>query len=501
MIQKILKFITENDMLKANDRVIVGVSGGADSVCLLFTLMEIRREIPLTLAAVHVEHGIRGEDAKEDARYVQRLCQEYDIPFRKYCYRVAEIARERKQSVEEAGRELRYQAFEEACREYHANKIAVAHHMDDDAETVLLNLFRGSGLKGLAGIPAVRGKIIRPLLCVTRQEIERYLWDRGITYRTDATNLTEEYVRNKVRLNILPYAEREINTKAVEHIVKAAGQIKEAEDFLESYAGERFKTCARIQEPKGQGPLTVSLDVSAMSAEKPVIRRLLLRRGTELLAGQMKDITARHIEMLDQLTLAGVGKEAHLPYGIIGRRGYDHIHLFRSMSCSVSGPEDAGPEDAGAAHSDRKDISRNRDRISAEFDYRVPGGVKVEPEEGGILELPGYRFLFKVRKCENSKAFPEKNYTKWFDYDKIKNGVRIRTRQTGDYMVVNSGGDHQKLKSYFIDRKIPRESRDNIPLLADADHIIWIIGYRISEWYKITKDTKRILEVQVEKEN
>ena len=192
MIQKILKFITENDMLKANDRVIVGVSGGADSVCLLFTLMEIRREIPLTLAAVHVEHGIRGEDAKEDARYVQRLCQEYDIPFRKYCYRVAEIARERKQSVEEAGRELRYQAFEEACREYHANKIAVAHHMDDDAETVLLNLFRGSGLKGLAGIPAVRGKIIRPLLCVSRQEIEQYLTEHGIAYRTDATNLTEE---------------------------------------------------------------------------------------------------------------------------------------------------------------------------------------------------------------------------------------------------------------------------------------------------------------------
>ena len=115
--------------------------------------------------------------------------------------------------------------------------------------------------------------------------------------------------------------------------------------------------------------------------------------------------------------------------------------------------------------------------------------------------MRGYRFLFQVRKWENSEAFPEKNYTKWFDYDKIKNGVRIRTRQTGDYMVVNSGGDHQKLKSYFIDRKIPRESRDNIAILADADHIIWIIGYRISEWYKITKDTKRILEVQVEKEN
>ncbi|WP_343247822.1 tRNA lysidine(34) synthetase TilS [Diplocloster hominis] len=491
MIHKIWKYITENDMLKANDRVIVGVSGGADSVCLLFTLMEIRREIPLTLVAVHVEHGIRGADSEEDARYVQQLCQEYDIPFRKYCYRVAEIAREKKQSVEEAGRELRYQAFEEACREYKANKIAVAHHMDDDAETVLLNLFRGSGLKGMAGIPAVRGKIIRPLLCVSRQEIEQYLSERGIAYRTDATNLTEEYVRNKVRLNILPYAAREINTKAVEHIVKAAGQIREAQEFLESYAGERFKTCAAIQDHKDCADRTVRLDVSAMSAEKPVIRRLLLRRAAELLAGQMKDITARHIEMLDQLTGAGVGKEVHLPYGIIGRRGYDHIDLVRIMP--LTEPQ--------FDHSDSRERVQMRGAVPAAFDYRVPGGVAVDPEERGILKLPGYRFLFKVRKCENSEAFPEKNYTKWFDYDKIKNGVRIRTRQTGDYMIVNSGGDHQKLKSYFIDRKIPRENRDSIPLLADADHIIWIIGYRISEWYKITKDTKRILEVQVEKEN
>ena len=201
----------EHHMLTPGDRVVAGVSGGADSVCLLFVLLKIREEIPFSLHGVHVNHGIRKE-AGEDAAYVEQLCSQFGLPFILVKENVRERAAAEKRSEEEMGRLVRYQAFESVMKSVGANKIAVAHNSNDQAETMLFHLFRGSGLSGLCGIRPVRDHIIRPILCLERKEIEQYLEERKIAYCKDATNEEDDYTRNRIRHHILPYAEQEIVT-------------------------------------------------------------------------------------------------------------------------------------------------------------------------------------------------------------------------------------------------------------------------------------------------
>ena len=207
--KQVKEYCDRHQMLERGDRVVLGVSGGADSVCLLFVLLALRRELDLQLHVVHVNHGIRIE-AGEDAAYVSALCEAHQVPFYLYEKDIPALAKEWSCSEEEAGRRVRYEAFEEVLRQQCCQKIAVAHNSNDRAETMLFHLFRGTGLTGLAGIRPVRGQIIRPLLCVDRAQIETYLTEKQISYRHDATNDCDDYTRNKIRHHILPYAEQEI---------------------------------------------------------------------------------------------------------------------------------------------------------------------------------------------------------------------------------------------------------------------------------------------------
>ena len=219
--EKVFAYIREHHMLQAGDRVVAGVSGGADSVCLLFLLLEWQKEVPTDIAVVHVDHGIRAE-AGEDARYVEQLCEERGIPFFLTRAEVRNRARMEKISEEEAGRRTRYEAFEKAAKEWGATKIAVAHNSNDRSETQLFHLFRGSGIRGLASILPVRDRIIRPLLCLERWEIEKFLQQRGIVYCKDATNEEDDYTRNRIRHHILPYAEENIVKGCVAHMNQTA---------------------------------------------------------------------------------------------------------------------------------------------------------------------------------------------------------------------------------------------------------------------------------------
>ena len=210
MIEKVRKYIKQYDMLMPGDTVVAGVSGGADSLCLLFMLKEFAKEMPLQLAVVHVNHGIR-EEATEDAAYVKQICEELDVPFFLKEADVEGIAKSQGISTEEAGRNVRYEAFSEVLGEHFtAGKIAVAHNANDRAETMLFHLFRGTGLTGLSGIKPVRGQIIRPLLCLSREEIEQYLVKKEIAFCIDRTNNEDTYTRNKIRHHILPFAEENI---------------------------------------------------------------------------------------------------------------------------------------------------------------------------------------------------------------------------------------------------------------------------------------------------
>ena len=464
-------------MFREGDRVVLGVSGGADSICLLFVLMKLRKLLGIELCVVHVNHGVR-EDAGEDAAYVEGLCAQYDIPFMLKEIRLAELAKELGATQEEAGRIARYQAFSEACKKYGCNKVAVAHNSNDRAETMLFNLFRGTGLKGMAGILPVRDNVVRPLLCLERREIEEYLDAGGILYKQDSTNDTDDYTRNRIRHHILNYAGEHITEGCVGNMCRAADIFAEEEGYLEEQTYGALAQCVISEE----GARAVEISVEAFLECHPVIQKRLLLLILERLSPKQQDITAVHIrDMLTLFKMSG-NRQIHLPYQIRGERIYDRVRLERCEGVGQPG----NPPWQG-------------------YDILVPPLNSVGDEHR--VNLPdGTEFIFTLLEksqdiAENQvflKNISENMYTKWYDYDKIVECLRVRTRQTGDYLTIrgNNTMQHKKLKDYMVTEKIPKGERDRIPVLADGKHVLWLAGYRISEHYKVTINTEKILQVR-----
>ena len=447
MQEKVREYIKKEHMLVSGDRIMIAVSGGADSVCLLSLLCRFQERLGLAaLSAVHVHHGLRGEEADRDADFVRSLCESLHIPLTIRRYDVASYARTHGYSVEEAGRILRYEAFAEAADLSNANRIAVAHHRDDSVETLFHHLLRGSGLRGLAGIPPVRDKIIRPLLCAGRNEIEAYLQENGMTYCLDSTNDSDDYTRNKIRRRMIPLA-REINDRAVENILQAGRFMGQADEYLEAQAAKLCKQW--VVYDAAQPVRSARIPAAVLSGEPEIIGTYVIRRMVRFCAESMRDITAEHIFQVRSLLLKETGAHTDLPGGLAAEREYDTIRVF-----------------AGAGAGGYRD-----------------------------LNLPILRFRRIL--AADRQEIPKNQYTKWFDYDKIKGTLSARTRVTGDYITIQAG-KHKSVKSYFVDQKVARRRRDEILLLAEENHVVWIVGYRISEYYKITKETKVILEVTAE---
>lgn len=457
MVNKVHEYIIKNNMLQVNDKIVLGVSGGADSVCLLFLMLELVKKYNLELFVVHINHGIRGEESDGDEAFVRNLCEKENISF--YCKRanISEIAKNKGISEEEAGRILRYETFNIACEKYGCNKIATAHNRNDSVETILFNLFRGSGIRGLTGISPVREMIIRPLLCVKREEIESYLRERNESFQTDSTNLEEIYSRNKIRLTLLPFVHNEINSKAEDHIINSGVMLKEIEEYIESNSIICYNKIVRYERDDGY-----SFFVKDLAGENIVIQKSIIRKIIYQLVNQLKDIKSDHIGIVLDLLTKGVGKSVDLPYGLIAIRGYDSITIAE------------------------KKIQKTE---QIEIETIIPGEY--------YLPWTGMNINFELKDYKRNLIIPKNSYTKWFDYDKIDNTVFIRTRKTGDFIEIDSEGSRKRIKSLFVDEKVLKEKRNSLPLLADGNHIIWVIGGRISERYKVDCNTKRILIVNV----
>ena len=459
-------FLEQHHMICPHDHIVLGVSGGADSVCLLFVLLEYAKRVPLKLSAVHVNHGIRS-DAKQDARYVEKLCREQGISFYLIEADVRDYADREKCSEEDAGRRLRYKAFHEIAEKTGADKIAVAHNCNDRAETMLFHLFRGSGLKGLCGIRPVRQKIIRPVLCLERAEIEDYLIQRQIAWRTDSTNETDDYARNRIRHHVLPYVEKELVRGCVAHMAQTADILAEAEDYMRQQTQEARASCVRESEERFE------LSVELFHKLHPAIQKRLLLMLAEELSPTGKDILSVHVAELLPLFEGTGSRKVNLPMEIVAVRSYTKVIL-----------------------------GKNRKYV------RPPLGISVSEEqlagkERFFVDLNGKgRLEFTLISGRQCEEVPRNQYTKWFDYDKIKESVYVRYRETGDFLSISGGSGqiiHKSLKDYMITEKIPREDREEIPLLTEGSHVLWIIGGRISEYYKVNRSTKRILQVQLKK--
>lgn len=459
---KVKKYIEEYRMISKGDNVVAGVSGGADSVCLIVILWELLREMDFKLSAVHVHHGIR-EDADLDADYTQQLCRKLGVPFFLKKVDMKGYAKENGLSPEEAGRRLRYKAFEEAATQAAPGcsyKIAVAHNNNDKAETLLFNLFRGSGLKGLGSIRPVREQIIRPLLCLDRSEIEAYLEEKNIAFRIDSTNDEDTYTRNRIRHHIIPLAEGQICRNAASHLGDTADILAETEIFVQKQTASAYKRCVT-----GGTEKKLELDLSIFRMEDPYLQKTLLLKCMEQLTPHRKDITKEHIEALLRVTGKDGCKEISLPYGLKAYKEYDRLVIC-----------------------DGQDIPEYQP-----IPISIPGEVTV-PELGVMT----FKYMSREELFfKKGQIIPEKTYTKWFDCDKITRALLLRIRRQGDYLTINNAMQKKSVKEYMVNEKIPRMQREHIYLLADGAHILWIPGYRISQYYKVDESTKRILQVQL----
>lgn len=448
-------------MIDRGDRVVAGISGGADSVCLFFVLLELQGEMGFEFVAVHINHGLRGESANRDERFVKELCAKYGVPLEISHIDLESTAKKWKQSLEEAGRQARRRAYEDACRKYGCNKIALAHHQNDNAETLLLNLSRGSGLAGMGGIRPVNGAYLHPLLCLTRQEAEQYLRDRGQEWCTDETNLETEYTRNKLRHLVIPVLEEQVNTQAVRHMNETMEQLREVQEYLSAQADAAFAQAVCPDEKTGG----VLIRLEEFAAQPQVLQKLIIRRCLEQVCGGLKDIGQSHVEAVRELFGKQAGRRRDLPCAVCAVRVYEGVLLQKKK-------ENKTPLLPVA--------------------IQIPGETQI-PQNGWTIRCS----VFPKRNNFSMEDIPEKVYTKWFDYDIINRSLCFRTRQSGDTIVIDRAGHRQKLKAWFMNEKIPAGERDFQPLIADGSRIVWIPGYRMSSAYQVSVNTQNILQIEV----
>lgn len=448
-------------MLRQKESVTVGISGGADSVCLFLQLYKLKEKLGIELKAVTVEHGIRGDESEKDAEFSKNFCEERGIPCRIVHVDAPKRAAEKGISLEEAARQLRYEAFFENTDP--GDTIALAHHLEDQAETVIFHMIRGSGVRGLTGMRAeteVNGRhLIRPLLFATKQEITAELTREGISWCTDSTNADINYARNRIRAVIIPEL-MQINAGAVRHICEAADDVGKMYDgFFEK------ETEYLTANDTGKG-----LDCTALRNTDDYTRGMVIMEYLRQHLKSIKDVGREHIDVLSKLVKKGqnftydlpAGAKVFFEYGVL-RTGWQDSSMQNENSVYFSKDE---LKTAGAAH-----FETGRFSIS--------------------LEIRGF-FSSQI------KDIPQKNYEKWLDYDKINNSFCIRSRRTGDYFTIE-GGHRQKFKDFCVNEKIPAAERDQIPLLVSGEHhILAALGTeRISVDAKVTEQTRKILVIRV----
>ena len=425
MEQQVFDFIRKNALFSSGNRVAAAVSGGADSMALLTVLLSLRDRLGIRVTVAHFHHGLRGEEADRDAAFVQAYCEEHRIPFVLGRGDVRQRAEETGESIEEAARALRL-GFLESLE---ADRIATAHNADDNAETVLLHLLRGTGLRGLAGIPVKRERYVRPLLGCSREEILRYLSEKGVPHIEDSSNEADGCLRNRLRHHVLPLLKAE-NPGFLQTLSRSGEILRQEDDYLSSLASEAGKAC---------------LADNCLSCERLLDLDPVLRR--RVLLGQLRELSlenpsAIHLEALEQLILSpSPSASLSLPEGWTAIREYDRLRF----------------------------VSTQNTTCCPSVSLKIPGDT--------ILSEIGLKISAKV--TENSNFGQKNAFPFAFRYDMISASAwRVRARQPGDTLLLRQG--HRTLKRLLIDRKIPKHQRDQLPVLLCGDRIAGIPGLIVS---------------------
>lgn len=471
MIDKVLSYIKEHSMLKSGEKVLVALSGGPDSVCLIHILYNLQEKLNIQCFAAHVNHCLRGEAADKDEAYAEELCRSLNIPFFSKRVDINTLAINRGISIEMAGREARYEFFDEIKNKYQIHKIAVAHNSNDQAETILMRLMRGTGSEGLRGIKPIReGVFIRPILCLSREEIEEYCRVNNLNPRIDKTNLEDIYYRNKIRLQLLPYIEENFNSNIISTLNRLAYLIDSDNDYIQEQVDINYNKFCNVNE---EGLL---IHRDAFKLHRAILSRLIRKAYNEF-SGIHSNFQKVHVDDVIFLQNQGTGRSINLPGGICAENRYYDIYIFNKNS--------------------KADKGYNESYIIESINK-----IKSKLYDGFNIYLDDFRlnFSFKYLELKPSLNLKTNNNTKYFDLDKIKGSILVRNRKAGDRFSPLGMRGSKKLKDIFIDLKIPQNKRNDIPLLCFDEDIAWIIGYNISDKYKVDKNTTNILQIKLESE-
>ncbi len=453
-------------MLHSQEKLLIAVSGGPDSVALLLLFLKLSKRLNLNLSVVHINHNLRANESNSDEDFVRQLCDDHCLKLYVRNIDVSSLAKKEKLSLEDAAREARYRTFDKMCKKYKIKIVALAHTKDDQAETYLMRIMRGAGLKGLSGIwPISQNKsmvLIRPLLGVSKAEIIAFLKHEKQHYRIDSSNLTPDYLRNKIRLKALPYLSKNFNPQLCNVLNRQTNILREAYQYIQKEAAMEYpRVC--VKSKKG-----INIDLIKFSKLEVALAFEVLRVCLLNLKGDLKDISYDNLNMLWQVSQNRDGsKLIVLSDEIRGIREYSNLSIFKRVQSK--------------AKDKRKKVKSKR--------LKIPG----------CTEFKTLKCIIKTNMLKPSSKIRHKNdpSIEYIDFDEVQGCLKLKTRVIRDRFKPLGLKNSKSLKNFFIDLKVPLSQRDYTPLITDDENIIWVAGFRISEDYRVKKSTNRILKLKI----
>jgi tRNA(Ile)-lysidine synthase len=462
--QRVFNFIQQNKLIEGG-KLLVAVSGGPDSICLLHILYSLREKLGIELHVVHLNHKLRGEESKADALYVKEIAKLLGLSFTIGARDASLHQKKHHLSLEEAAREVRYSFFAEVARKFSVDSVAVGHTQDDHVETILMHLIRGSGIYGLTGLLPLShlhiGKhnleVVRPLLNMSREETQAYCRKYDLAPRMDSSNISPSHLRNRIRMQLVPLL-KTYNPNITDSLLRTSSIASEWHDFLDSAGNIAWENVIRLEKD------AVVISKGKFLNLHPALQRHLLRKAIATIragtANPLKDIEAIHIQEIMSLLNKPAGKIIHLPYNLIFSVEYDKYLLSTDLATLSPFP-----------------------KFNGETNLNVPGNTKFN------------HWSVKADLTTPEQIKKSGDFTAYLDFDKVGSSLTVRNHQAGDRFQPLGMNRLKKLGEFMIDARIPHAWRRDIPIVHSTNQIIWLVGYRIDERMKVTSGTKRVLKI------